>query len=130
MNKETLSQLSRRERQIMEVLFVAGQATAAEVQQGLPDPPSYSAVRTLLGILEQKGHVQHHKAGRSFVYTPVVSRSKARRTVLKGMVQTFFDGSVEDAVATLIGMKDSRISAEQYQRLADLIERSRKRAKE
>jgi BlaI family transcriptional regulator, penicillinase repressor len=130
MSQESLNRLSRRERQIMEILFVAGEATAAEVQSGLPDPPSYSSVRTLLGILESKGHVHHRKAGRSFVYTPAVSRLKARRAALKSVVHTFFDGSVEDVVTALISMKDSQITADEYARLADLIERSRRQVKE
>jgi BlaI family penicillinase repressor len=129
MSQESMNHLSRRERQIMEILFVAGEATAATVQDSLPDPPSYSSVRTLLAILEKKGHVQHRKVGRSYIYVPTVSRSKARRTALKSMVRTFFDGSVEDVVAALISMKDSQISAEEYERLASLIERSRKQAK-
>lgn len=129
MSKESMDNLSRRERQIMEILLKTGEATAATVQEDLPDPPSYSSVRTLLRILEDKGYIRHHKAGRSFVYTPRVNRTKAKRAALKNMVQTFFDGSVEEAVATLIGMGDSRISSDEYRRLSELIERHRKKAR-
>lgn len=118
--------LSRRERQIMDILFRRGRATAAEVLEDLPDEPSYSTVRTQLRVLEQKGHVRHEQDGVRFVYMPVVKRHAARRSALRHVVETFFDGSPEKAVAALLGGEAARLTDEQFDRIADMIAKARK----
>jgi len=118
------TQLSRRERQIMDVVYRLGRATAAEVLDGLPEPPSYSAVRTMLRLLEEKEHLRHEQDGPRYVYVPVVARDRARRSALDHLVRTFFDGSAEDVVAALLARSD-RPSDEELERLAQLIEQAR-----
>ena len=118
--------LSRRERQILDVLYKANRATAAEVQEAMPAAPSYSAVRALMRILEEKGHLRHHQDGPRYVFSPTVSRDRARRSVLSQVVRTFFDGSVEQAVAALIDMPKTRLSQDDLARLSRLIEKARK----
>ena len=120
------TQFSRRERQILDVLYRLGRATASDVRAGLPDPPSYSAVRAMLRILEEKGHVRHEEEGLRYVYTPSVSRHTARKSALRHMVQTFFDGSTEKAVAALLGGEASRLSDDELRRIAELIVKARK----
>ena len=117
--------LTRRERQIMDVLFRRGRATAAEVMDELPGSPSYSTVRTQLRVLEEKGHVRHEEEGVRYVYMPVVRRHSARRSALKHLVDTFFDGSAEKAVAALLGGEVSRVSGEELDRIQELIARAR-----
>ena len=119
-------QLSRRERQIMDVLHQRRRASAAEVQAALPDPPGYSAVRALLRILEAKGHVKHLKEGARYVYKPRVSRETARRSALQRLVSTFFGGSVAQAVAALLEHADTRLSEPELQKLEQMIEQARK----
>jgi BlaI family penicillinase repressor len=119
------TQLSRRERQIMDVVYRLGQATAAEVLAELPEPPSYSAVRAMLRLLEEKGHVRHEQDGPRYVYLPTVNRDKARKSAMKHLVRTFFDGSTEDAVAALL-QNDAGISDEELARLAKLIDGAKK----
>ena len=126
MTRASLTQLSRRERQIMDLLFRRGKATAAEVQRDLPDPPSYSAVRALLRILEQKGHVKHEQDGPRYVYVPRLDRDTARATALRHLVQTFFDGSTEQAMAALIDTSARTLGDAELERLAELIEKARK----
>jgi predicted transcriptional regulator len=121
-----LTHLSRRERQIMDLLFRRGKATAAEVQRDLSDPPSYSAVRALLRILEQKGHVKHEQDGPRYVYVPRLDRDTARATALRHLVQTFFDGSTEQAMAALIDTSARTLGDAELERLAELIEKARK----
>ncbi|MCE9575742.1 MAG: BlaI/MecI/CopY family transcriptional regulator [Deltaproteobacteria bacterium] len=118
--------LSRREREIMEVLYAADGLTAAEVRERMPDPPGYSAVRAQLRILEEKGHVRHEERGPRYVFSPVVSRAKARRSALKSLVQTFFDGSPEQAMAALIDESRAKLGPAELDRLADLIAQARK----
>jgi predicted transcriptional regulator len=118
--------LSRRERQIMDALHQHGCATAAEVQVALPEPPSYSAVRALLRILEAKGHVKHLKEGAHYVYKPRVSQETARRSALKRLVSTFFAGSVTQAVAALLEHADTRLSESELKKLEQMIEQARK----
>lgn len=118
------TQLSRRERQIMDVVYRLGRATAAEVLDGLPEPPSYSAVRTMLRLLEEKGHLRHEQDGPRYVYAPTVARDRARRSALDHLVRTFFDGSTEDVVAALLARSD-RPTEEELERLAQLIEQAR-----
>jgi len=118
--------LSRRERQIMDVIYRHGHATAAEVLAELPDPPSYSAVRALLRVLEDKGHLRHEQQGPRYVFLPTVARERARRSALKRVVHTFFDGSTEEAVAALLDLSQTRLSREELDRLARRIEDARK----
>ncbi len=118
--------LSRRERQIMDVLHAKGRATAAEVLEALPDPPSYSAVRALLRILEQKAQVKHQNDKGRYVYTPRTSPEKARRSALKRVVSTFFQGSVAQTMAALLETADSDLADSEVERLREMIEKARK----
>ena len=120
------SSLSRRERQIMDAIYRRGQATAAEVLEDLPDPPSYSAVRAMLRVLEEKGHLRHEQQGPRYVFLPTVPRERARRSALKQLVRTFFDGSTEQTVAALLDLSARRLSNAELDRLSQLIERARK----
>jgi predicted transcriptional regulator len=119
------AQLSRRERQIMDVIYRRGRATAAEVLEDIPDPPSYSAVRAMLRLLEEKGHVRHEQDGPRYVFLPTVNRDRARKTALKHVVRTFFDGSATDAMAALLD-GDSTLSENELDRLSDMIAQARK----
>lgn len=121
--------LSRRERQIMDVLYRLEEATVSEVVDGLDDAPSYSAVRTTLGVLREKGQVRHRTDGRRFVYAPVVPRAKARRAALSRVVTTFFDGAADDAVAALLELKGAKLTAEELERIARMIDAARKRGR-
>ena len=118
--------LSRRERQIMDVLHQRRRATAADVLAGLPDPPSYSAVRALLRILEEKGHVKHRRDGARYVFLPRASRETARRSALKRVVSTFFQGSVTQTVAALLDTADTRLSDSELRDLQQAIAQARK----
>ena len=118
--------VSRRERQILDALYRLGRATAAEIQQAMPDPPSYSAVRTLLRILEEKGHIRHEQEGTRYVYLPRVKRDHARRSALRHVLNTFFEGSATQAIAALIDEDSGRLSDADWERLAGMIERARK----
>jgi len=122
----THTTLSRRERQIMDVLYRRGRATAAEVMAELPGEPNYSAVRTQLRVLEEKGHVLHDEEGPRYVYAPAVPRHAARKSALKHLVETFFDGSAEQVVAAVLGGEASRLSDEDLERISELIEKARK----
>ena len=117
--------LSRRERQIMDVIYRKKEATGAEVMDNIPDPPSYSAVRALLRILEEKGHLTHRKVGPRYVYSPTVSPDRAKQTALRHVLSTFFQGSVSSAVATLIDMQDRELEPEEVERLQELIDQAR-----
>jgi predicted transcriptional regulator len=118
--------LSRRERQIMDAIYRRGQATVAEVLEDLPDPPSYSAVRAILRVLEEKGHLRHDQEGPRYTFLPTVPREKARRSALKQLVQTFFDGSTEQTVAALLDLSASKLSESELDRLSQLIHEARK----
>src|SRR5262245_14104975 len=118
--------LSRRERQIMDVIYARQEATAAEVLGDLPDPPSYSAVRAMLRVLEDKGHLKHEYHGPRFVYRPTLPRQRASRLALKDLVRTFFAGSTEQAVAALLDVSTSQLSDAELARLAQLIDQARK----
>jgi predicted transcriptional regulator len=126
MTKPTVSKLSRREREIMDILYRRGRATAAEVLEDMADPPSYSAVRALLRILEERGHAKHVQDGPRYVYLPAVARSDARKSALSHVVTTFFDGSVEQAVAALVESSRSKLSKDELERLAQLIDKAKK----
>ncbi len=119
-------ELSRRERQIIDILYAQGRATAAEVQAALPDPPSYSAVRALLRILEDKGHIRHEQDGPRYVYLPTVARDSAKRSAMRHMLRTFFDGSAELAISALLDDSSTRLSDAELDRLARLIEQARR----
>ena len=125
--KEPHIDLSRRERQIMDVIYRRGPATAAEITAELPDPPTSTAVRTMLRILEDKGHLTHEQDGVRYVYRAVVDREQARESVISHVVRTFFDGSAEQAMATLIDRSASELTDAELARLAGLIAKARKR---
>ena len=124
--KPSHSSLARRERQIMDILYRRGRATAAEVMRELPGDPSYSTVRTQLRILEQKGQISHHEEGLRFVYTPAVPRQTARKSALRHLVETFFDGSAEQVVAAVLGGEGTRLSNDEIDRIAELVAKARK----
>lgn len=117
--------LSRRERQIMDILYRRGSATAAEIREDLPEAPSYSAVRAMLRILEEKGHLKHHADGPRYIFTPVVSRPAAQKSALKQMVRTFFDGSATQAVAALLDMSARNLSDDELEHLGKLVDRAK-----
>ncbi|MBL8231698.1 MAG: BlaI/MecI/CopY family transcriptional regulator [Bryobacterales bacterium] len=119
--------LSRRERQIMDILYRQGKATAAEVHEALPDPPSYSAVRATLRILEEKGHVRHQEEGLRYVFLPSVPRDRAKKNALRHLLDTFFEGSVEQAVAALLDTNSTRLKAEELERLSKLVEKAKEK---
>jgi BlaI family penicillinase repressor len=126
MTDALIAALTRRERHIMDILFRLGRATADEVMRELSGTPSYSTVRTQLRVLEQKGYVRHEEVGRRFVYMPAVRRQAARKTALRHVIDTFFDGSVEKIVAALLGGEASRVSDEELRRIRDLVQKTRK----
>ncbi len=126
MSRPLHTTLSRRERQIMDILFRRGRATAADVMAELPNDPSYSTVRTQLRVLEQKGHVRHEQDGLRFIYTPIVARQTARKSALRHVIETFFDGSPEKAVAALLGGEATKLSDDELDRIASLISKARK----
>ena len=121
--------LSRRERQIMDVLFHHEKATAAEVREGMPDPPSYSAVRAHLRILEEKGHIKHEQDGPRYLYRPTLTKDRATRSALNHLVDTFFNGSAEQAMAALLDDPAAELSREELDRLEGLIRQARSREK-
>ena len=118
--------LGRRERQIMEVIYAKGEASVADVLAALPDPPTYSSVRAMLRLLEEKGHLRHKEVGRKFVYSPTLGRDKARRSALRNLLATFFSGSVTQAVASLIELDPKQMSDEDLKRLSRLIKEAKK----
>lgn len=120
------STLSRRERQIMDVIYARGSATAAEVEAALPDAPTYSTVRALLRILEEKGHLKHTMDGPRYVFAPVVPRNSARESALRGVVRTFFDGSPAGAVAALLDMSGDKLTPQDLDEISALLKRARK----
>jgi len=118
--------MSRRERQIMDIVYEMKEASALQVLERLPSPPGYSAVRALLRVLEQKGHLAHRQDGPRYIYSPLLPREKARRSALSHLMQTFFDGSTEDVVAALLDISEDSLSEDDYGRLTGLIEKARK----
>jgi BlaI family penicillinase repressor len=126
MTRQPHHDLSRRERQIIDILYTQGRASAAEVQAALPDPPSYSAVRAMLRILEEKGHVRHEQDGPRYVYLPTIARDNAKRSALRHMLQTFFDGSAEQAISALLDDSSTRLSDRELDRLARMIDQARR----
>jgi predicted transcriptional regulator len=118
--------LTRRERQIMDILYKRGRATAMEVMEELPGNPHYSTVRTQLRVLEEKGHVTHEEQGVRYVYMPAVARRAARKSALRHLVDTFFDGSAEQVVAAVLGGEGARLSEEELDRIAELVDKAKK----
>jgi predicted transcriptional regulator len=118
--------LSRRERQIMDIIYRLGRVTVAEVLPELPGEPAYSTVRAQLRVLEQKGHVRHEEQGQQYIYTPTVPRHAVRQSALKHLVHTFFDGSREKVVSALLGSESGSVSDEELERIAQIIEKARK----
>ena len=118
--------LSRRERQIMDILYQRGKAAASEVLEAMPDPPSYSAVRAMLRVLEEKGHVKHQAEGLRYVYVPTVPRDRAKKSAVKHLMDTFFHESPEQVVAALLDESASRLTREELDRMSALIEKARK----
>ncbi|MBP1769455.1 MAG: Penicillinase repressor [Candidatus Aminicenantes bacterium] len=117
--------LSRRERQIMDIVYEMKEVSALQVLERLPSPPSYSAVRALLKVLEQKGHLLHRQDGPRYVFTPRLAKDKARKSALSHLMRTFFDGSTESVVAALLDISEDNLSEEDYRRLTELIEKAR-----
>jgi BlaI family penicillinase repressor len=118
--------LSRRERQIMDILFAMGRASGPEIQERLPDQPSYSGVRTILRVLERKGHIRHIEEGMRYVYLPVVTREKATKSAIERLVTTFFDGSVKAAAAAFLDPSTAKLSKDDLKELERLIRQARK----
>jgi predicted transcriptional regulator len=124
-----LAGLSRRERQIMEILYQRGKASASEVRETMSDAPSYSAVRAMLRILEEKGHVAHEADGLKYVYVPVVAHDKARRSAVKHLLDTFFGNSPEQVVAALLDVSSRRLTREELDRMSQMIEQAKREGK-
>ena len=126
MSTRTTAVLTKRERQIMDALYRLGRATAGEILGAMAEPPSNSTVRTQLRVLEAKGHVRHEEHGLRYVYLPTVPRHSARRSALKHLVETFFDGSNANVVAALLGGEGSRLSDDDLERIARLVDNARR----
>jgi len=121
--------LSRRERQILDILIERGKASASDVRAAMPDAPSYSAVRTLLRVLEDKGHVKHHAEGLRYVYLPTIGRERAKRSAVKHLLKTYFNGSPEQIVAALLDVSSAQLTREELDRMAHLIEDAKREGK-
>lgn len=121
--------LSRRERQIMDILYQRGKSSASEVREAMPNAPSYSAVRAMLRVLEEKGHIGHEAEGLRYVYVPTVPREKAKRSAMKHLMDTFFNDSPEQIVAALLDVRSTRLTREELDRMAAMIERAKKEGK-
>ena len=126
MEQKLTDNLSRRERQIMDIIFTLGRASGPEIQERLPDQPSYSGVRTILRVLERKGHIRHFEEGMRYVYLPVVTREKATKSAIERLVSTFFDGSVKAAAAAFLDPSTSKLSKDDLKDLERLIRQARK----
>jgi BlaI family penicillinase repressor len=124
-----LEGLSRRERQIMEILYQHGKASASDVRELMESAPGYSAVRAMLRVLEEKGHVKHQAEGLKYVYVPTVAREKAKRSAVKHLLDTFFNGSPEQIVAALLDVSSTRLTREELDRMAEMIERAKREEK-
>jgi predicted transcriptional regulator len=124
-----LKGLSRRERQIMDILYQKGKASASEVQEAMHDAPGYSAVRAMLRVLEEKGHLRHENDGLKYVYAPVVNRDKAKRSAVKHLIDTFFRDSPDQVVAALLDVSSRRLTREELDRMAEMIDKARKEGK-
>jgi predicted transcriptional regulator len=125
----TPGNLSRRERQIMDILYQRGKGSASEVREAMEAAPGYSAVRAMLRVLEEKGHVKHQAEGLKYVYVPVVARDKAKRSAVKHVMETFFNGSAEQIVAALLDVSSTRLTREELDRMSEMIEQAKKEGK-
>jgi predicted transcriptional regulator len=121
--------LSRRERQIMEILYQRGKASVSEVREGMHDAPGYSAVRAMLRVLEEKGHVRHQAEGLKYVYAPTVAREKAKRSAVKHLLDTFFAGEPDQIVAALLDVSATRLTREELDRMSEMIEEAKREGK-
>jgi BlaI family transcriptional regulator, penicillinase repressor len=121
--------LSRRERQVMNILYARGQATAAEIHEALPDPPTFSATRAIIRTLEEKGHIRHAEQGLRYIYTPVVPAEKAKRSALAHVVSTFFAGSPSQLMATLLESSTANVTDDELRRLEEMIQRAKEEKK-
>ena len=121
--------LSRRERQIMDILYQRGKASASDVREAMEAAPGYSAVRAMLRVLEEKGHIKHQAEGMKYVYVPVVARDKAKRSAVKHVMETFFNGSAEQIVAALLDVSSTRLTREELDRMSEMIEQAKKEGK-
>ena len=121
--------LSRRERQIMDILYQRGKSSASEVLEAMPDPPGYSAVRAMLRVLEEKGHVKHQAEGLKYVYVPTVARDKAKRSAVKHLLDTFFKDAPEQVVAALLDVSSTRLTRAELDRMAEMIEKAKREGK-
>lgn len=121
--------LSRRERQIMEILYQRGKGSANDVREAMPDAPGYSAVRAMLRVLEEKGHVKHENEGLKYVYVPTVNRDKAKRSAVKHLVETFFRDSPEQVVAALLDVSSKKLTNRELDRMAEMIDKAKKEGK-
>ena len=124
-----LAGLSRRERQIMDILYRTGKSSASEVRDAMPDAPGYSAVRAMLRVLEEKGHVKHQAEGLKYVYVPTVAQDKAKRSAVKHVLDTFFSGSAEQIVAALLDVSATRLTRDELDRMSELIEKAKREGK-
>src|SRR5580765_2085051 len=120
---------SRREREILDILYQRGKASATEVRDAMRDAPSNSSVRTLLRVLEEKGHVRRRAEGLKYVYIPAVAKEKAKRTAVKHLLETYFDGSSEDIVAALLDVSSTRLTREELDRMTDMIDKAKREDK-
>jgi predicted transcriptional regulator len=125
----TPGNLSRRERQIMDILYQRGKASASDVREAMEAAPGYSAVRAMLRVLEEKGHVRHQAEGLKYVYVPVVARDKAKRSAVKHVMETFFNGSAEQIVAALLDVSSTRLTREELDRMSEMIEQAKREGK-
>ena len=129
MPKNPFSTLSRRERQIMEILYQRGKASASEIREAMEDAPSYSAVRAVLRVLEEKGHVKHQAEELKYVYLPTVNRDKAKRSAVKHLLETFFNDSPKQIVAALLDISSPRLTREELDQMAEMINQARREGK-
>jgi BlaI family penicillinase repressor len=130
MRKDTHRNLSRRERQIMDILYQRGRASAAEIHQALPDAPTYSAVRAKLRVLEEKGHVRHEEESLHYVYIPTTARETARKSAMRHLVSTFFGGSAEDAIAALLDLSAADLSPKELDRIQEIVDQAKKESQQ
>lgn len=129
MKKDTHRNLSRRERQIMDILYQRGRASAGEIHEALPDAPTYSAVRAKLRVLEEKGHIRHEEESLRYVYVPTMPRETARKSALRHLVSTFFEGSAEAAIAALVDLSAAELRSDDLERIQGIIDQAKKESK-
>lgn len=129
MKNTLITHLSRRERQIMDIIYQQGEATVAEVRKLLPDPPSYSSVRALMSVLKKKGYLKHKEQGRRYIYYPTVALDRVKKSALKHLMETFFDDSAERVMAALLNIRGVDLSEKELERMARLIEEAKKEGK-